>query len=120
MTRTALEHRPRFNLGRRFDSEFGSKHPGHKTPAYELSAIGYRLFAQRWLSVIRAALGGRVAAAMQRHRAIATFQKPGQDFRLGEPGKRGRLFLDCRCELMKQLAKRALFSPRTNERQIPR
>jgi hypothetical protein len=56
MTRTALEHRPRFNLGRRFDSEFGSKHPGHKTPAYGLSAIGYRLFAQRWLSVIRAAL----------------------------------------------------------------
>src|SRR5258708_33973669 len=43
MTRTALEHRPGFNLGRRFDSEFGSNTRGTKLRliGYWLSAIGY-------------------------------------------------------------------------------
>ena len=56
MVRTALEHRPGFNLGRRSDSEFGPKTRGTNSG---LSAIGnwrsvsYRLFAQRWLFPVR-------------------------------------------------------------------
>src|SRR4029079_7009228 len=93
-----------------FDSEFGPN-----TWGTEVLLIGY----WRAALAIGAARALRVPAAMQRHRSIATFQKPGQDFRLGERCKRGRLFLDFRRVLMQQLVKRALFSPRTNERQIP-